>query len=116
MNGNMTLARDYLLGPVDPRTGLGALWRWCEGGLVVTWPDNTTIAYRYEVEGVLERLAPSGLPPFGAVLLLLSATRKGWPDISADIAARAAGLLWARGMGTPLLGEVMAGLGQVHAL
>jgi len=57
---------------------LAGLWRWSDDGQVLTWPDNSTIAFRGEVEAVLHRLAPGGLPPFGAVALLLAACREGW--------------------------------------
>ena len=57
---------------------IDALWRWTADGQVLTWPDDTTIAFRAEVEAVLKRLAPGGFPPFGAVALLLAACREGW--------------------------------------
>src|SRR5918997_4843385 len=57
---------------------LDALWRWSDSAEVLTWPDDATIAFRAEVEAVLGRLAPGGLPPFGAVALLLAACREGW--------------------------------------
>src|SRR5918997_2847216 len=59
---------------------LDALWRWSDSAEVLPWPDGTTIAFRGEVEAVLGRLAPGGLPPFGAVALLLAACRDAWPD------------------------------------
>lgn len=53
-------------------------WRWSGDGEVLTWSSGKTIAFRQEVEAVLRRLAPEGLPPFGAVALVLSACRENW--------------------------------------
>lgn len=58
-------------------------WRWAENGTVVEWPHGSTIGYREEVQVVLEALAPTGLPPFGAVLLLLAACADSWPAVGA---------------------------------
>ncbi|HEY1065546.1 MAG TPA: hypothetical protein VGE52_05540 [Pirellulales bacterium] len=55
------------------RPPTGGFWRWAERGRALTWNDGTTIAFREEIATVLERLAPLGLPPFGAVALLLAA-------------------------------------------
>ncbi len=55
-----------------------SFWSWSEDGAVLTWSDGTTIAFRQEVEAVLERLAPRGLPPFGAIVLLLGTCRDQW--------------------------------------
>ncbi len=57
---------------------LDAFWRWSRDGEVLTWADDSTIAFRPEIEAVLRRLAPGGLPPFGAVALVLAACRNGW--------------------------------------
>ena len=66
------LATSYLSPSTD------SLWRWSSDGEVLTWSDGATIAFRQEVEAVLARLAPQGLPPFGAVAMLLAACRDGW--------------------------------------
>jgi hypothetical protein len=66
------LATSYLSPSTD------SLWRWSGDGDVLTWTDGTTIAFRQAVEHVIERLAPHGLPPFGAVAMLLAACRDGW--------------------------------------
>jgi len=55
-----------------------AFWRWDDRGETLTWAAGATIAFRPEVERVLERLSPRGLPPFGAVALMLGACREGW--------------------------------------
>jgi len=59
---------------------LDAWWRWADDGRTLAWADGRTIAFLPEVEAVLGRLAPGGLPPFGAVALLLAACRDGWAD------------------------------------
>ena len=52
-----------------------SFWKWDEEGQVVTWSAGETIAFRSEIEQVLRRLAPAGLPPFSPVLLVLAACR-----------------------------------------
>ncbi len=52
-----------------------ARWRWDEGANVLVWSDGTTLAFRSELELVLERLAPTGLPSFPSLVLLLAAAR-----------------------------------------
>src|SRR5215218_10430995 len=59
---------------------LDALWRWSGDGEALLWADGTTIAFRAEILNVLSRIAPGGFPPFGAIALLLAATRDGWPE------------------------------------
>src|SRR4028118_1144039 len=54
-------------------------WRWAERHEIVEWPDGATICYREELQVILETVAPAGLPPLGAVLLLLAACADGWP-------------------------------------
>lgn len=55
-------------------------WHWAEEGEVVEWQNRDTICYREELQAVLSALAPEGLPPLGAVLLLLAACSDGWPE------------------------------------
>ena len=55
-------------------------WLWADDGDVLVWKDGTTVAFRQEIELVLQQLQPRGLPPFGAVVLLLGACRDGWLD------------------------------------
>ncbi|UOQ51206.1 hypothetical protein [Hymenobacter cellulosivorans] len=64
-------------------------WHWAEGGEVVEWQNGGTICYREELQAVLSALAPEGLPPLGAVLLLLASCSDAWPG------ARALGVLQA---------------------
>src|SRR4051812_3360322 len=53
-------------------------WRWSRDAKTVEWRDGRTIAFREEVTAILQRLAPTGLPPFGAIVLLLAALRDNW--------------------------------------
>lgn len=70
----LALALSYLIAPPD------GLWRWADDGDTLAWHDGTTVAFRAEVVAVLETLAPNGLPPFHAVVLLLAACRGKVPD------------------------------------
>ena len=65
----------YLRSPED------APWCWAEDGAVLTWRDGTTIAFREEIVRIIEWLRPSGLPPFGCIVLLLAACRGKVPAI-----------------------------------
>jgi hypothetical protein len=53
-------------------------WRWATGSLNAEWRDGRTIAFRQELVEVLGHLAPLGLPPLGAVLMVLAACRDSW--------------------------------------
>ena len=55
-----------------------SFWRWSADGQTAIWADGGTIAFRGEIRAVLAHLSPNGLPPFGAVVLLLAACREGW--------------------------------------
>lgn len=72
MNESFEQAARYLAPSND------AFWHWTEDGSALVWHDGTTIAFRQEIEAVIDRLAPGGLPRFGAVVLLLAATRDKW--------------------------------------
>lgn len=67
-------ARRYL-SPIAP-----SFWRWDDNASVVVWRDGSTLAFRQEILQALERFAPNGLPPFGAVLLLLAAGKSNWNE------------------------------------
>ena len=68
----------YLVPPKE------AFWQWNDAGEVVTWKDDKTIAFRQELCHVFNRLAPGGLPPMGAILLLLAATRDHWNESASE--------------------------------
>ncbi|MEK7467727.1 MAG: hypothetical protein AAB074_09970 [Planctomycetota bacterium] len=80
-----SLARAYLTPPSL------AFWKWTDNARVAVWADGSTIAFREEVAYALGKLAPGGLPPFGALVLLISACRPLWkeagrPAIEAHVA------------------------------
>jgi hypothetical protein len=54
-------------------------WGWTENGRVLVWADGTTVAFREEIADILEALAPDGLPPFQAVMVLVGACRGKFP-------------------------------------
>lgn len=76
MMDELTAIRSYLAPPS------GTFWKWSDDGEVIAWADNRTIVFRGELQIVLERQATRGLPPLGAVVLLLAACRDGWGDTS----------------------------------
>ncbi len=92
-------------------------WRWDDGGEVIAWIDGQTIAFRAEVESVLARLAPHGLPPFSALVLLLAACRDGWRGESNRLSA-VAGLVTTleRREFPEWLGKLFLELDALHAL
>jgi len=57
----------------------GSFWAWSSECDAVEWYDGSTLAMWPELHGVLKFLGDdSGLPPLGAVLLLLAACRDEW--------------------------------------
>jgi hypothetical protein len=97
-----------------------SFWRWQDDGQVVCWADGRTIAFREELLAVLERLAAEGLPPLGAVLLVLAACRENWPSepsrrgILLGLLSPADGIVTSEDL--KLLTEVCRGLDNVHDL
>lgn len=61
-----------------------SFWRWQSQGELVEWTEGQTIAFREEVLAMCQRLAPQGLPPFGAIVMLLAAMRNNWQDLAAE--------------------------------
>ncbi|HAM70553.1 MAG TPA: hypothetical protein DCM86_02805 [Verrucomicrobiales bacterium] len=66
----------------------GLPWRWAENGSVLAWADGSTVAFREEVVQVLAALGPHGIPPFGAIVILLAACRGHLPT-AADLLGEA---------------------------
>jgi hypothetical protein len=56
-----------------------APWCWQDEGAVVAWRDGGTIAFAEEIAACARRLAPGGLPPLSALVLLLAAAGPDWP-------------------------------------
>ncbi len=71
-------ALDYLRAPAN------GLWRWTENGNVLVWRDGSTIAFKEELQLILEALAANGLPSFGSIVFLLAGCRGKLPAV-ADI-------------------------------
>lgn len=49
-------------------------WQWEDSTEILAIPNGSTIAYKAFVLELIEQIAPTGTPPFGALLLLLIAT------------------------------------------
>lgn len=49
-------------------------WQWEDNAEVIAIPNHNTIAYRDFVIDIFDKLAPQGIPPFGALLLAITAT------------------------------------------
>jgi hypothetical protein len=108
---NYITARRYL---APPR---GTFWQWQDEGQVLCWADGSTIAFGSELEHVVRRLAPQGLPPMGALVLLLAACRESWPESSAALGTVAGTLAsLARSSLPDWLPEVLSGLDAVNQL
>ena len=60
------LALEYLSPPE------GAFWCWQDDGEAIEWIDGKTITFRAELLPLLQSMAPRGLPPLGAILLVLA--------------------------------------------
>jgi hypothetical protein len=57
----------------------GSPWKWEDGGRVLASADGTTIAFREEINAIIERLAGTALPAFEAIALLLAGCRGKLP-------------------------------------
>ncbi len=55
-------------------------WFRMEDDGAIVWADGSTITFREEVCGILERMTPGGLPPLGALLLMLAACSDHWRE------------------------------------
>lgn len=76
MNPDWETAHEYLASTHN------GPWHWADDGKVIAWHDGTTIAFRQEIQQVLEWLAPGGLPPFGSIVFLFAACRGRFPIIT----------------------------------
>jgi hypothetical protein len=65
-------AIDYLTPPAP------SFWRWDDEGRWLSWADGRTIAFCDEIAEVCRRMAPSGLPAFSSIVLLLAACRESF--------------------------------------
>ncbi|MBI3863396.1 MAG: hypothetical protein HY290_16015 [Planctomycetia bacterium] len=111
MGFEFMLARRYLA----PHAG--TFWEWQDGGQVVAWRDGGSIAFRAEIERVLDRLAPHGLPPMDAVVMFLAACRSGQrADGRELIAADVLPASWIAGQEDQLYADVVSTLDSIAAL
>ncbi|MCY3015603.1 MAG: hypothetical protein NT171_13045 [Planctomycetota bacterium] len=68
-------------GVVSLQPPVGWWWEWRDEGRVIVWREQeTTIAFREEVEGIVGELAPEDPPVAGSIVLLLAACRDDWHD------------------------------------
>jgi hypothetical protein len=94
-----------------------AFWQWRDGGEVLAWANNTTIAFRNELAEVARCLAPRGLPPLGSIALVLAACRDSWGESSLELGTLAGALASAGKREMPLwLGEALGQLDGVCSL
>jgi hypothetical protein len=92
-------------------------WRWDAEGQVIEWANGNTVAFRGEMESVLGRLAPRGLPPMNALVLLLAACRETWHEMSSELGTMAGFLATLERRDLPdWLPELFRQLDAVHAL
>ena len=57
-------------------------WQWEDSTEIIAIPNGSTIAYKAFVLDVMEQIAPTGTPPFGALLFMLIATN---PTAESDL-------------------------------
>lgn len=62
-----------------------SFWVWSDGGDTCQWRDGKTICFRQELEAVFRRLTHDLLPPLGAVLLVLAASRDSWGEGGSEL-------------------------------
>jgi len=84
MSADRQQAIEYFRAPAN------GLWRWAESGSVLVWHDGATLAFREEINQILEWLAPHGLPPFGSLVFLLAVVTL-FPFASYSVAASGSG-------------------------
>lgn len=109
-------ATDYLLGVSSPWPD-AMRWKWSDNGRVVLWADGSTVAFREEVLAVLTRLSPLGLPPFGAVLVLIAMTRNTAPTGTLQLLCKTGGLFQQQRLdGQDPLARLLQGFERVRAL
>ena len=75
MNPERQQTVSYLQAPSN------GLWRWAEEGDVLVWSDGATVSFRAEIVQILQWLAPNGVPPFGAIALMLAGCRGKVPSV-----------------------------------
>jgi hypothetical protein len=56
-------------------------WHWSDQHSTACWRFGTVIGFRPELEQILRRRLPDGLPPLPAVLVVLAACRDSWQEL-----------------------------------
>lgn len=56
----------------------GSFWKWEPDGEAICWCDGVTIVFASELSEILAGKVDRGLPPLGAMLLVIAATRDSW--------------------------------------
>ena len=51
-------------------------WKWADNGSVVEWTNGNTICYREDLVNLINDLSKEGLPPLGALLMVLAGCKK----------------------------------------
>jgi MoxR-vWA-beta-propeller ternary system domain bpX0/MoxR-vWA-beta-propeller ternary system domain bpX1 len=121
MNPERQQAISYLQAPAN------GLWRWAEDGDVLVWSDGATVSFRAEIVQILQWLAPNGVPPFGAIALMLAGCRGKIPSalsliespgtpLSPEHGSKAALLLTARRQLTAQLEAALVELRKLSTL
>jgi hypothetical protein len=111
MDDEFRVARRYLAPPAQ------SFWLWSRDGEALEWASGETIAFSAEVQHMLERLAPQGLPPLNAVVLLLAACRDTWPQMSEQFVDQCNTLVHVERRFLPdWVASVIEGLDQVNRL
>lgn len=97
----------------------GEAWFWQlqDGEQAVAWLDGATLAFRPEIELILDRFRDVDFPPIDSILLLLAALRDNWTQPPAR-AGLLMGLMAAIGAddALPLLRAVSFELDRVHGI
>lgn len=109
--------RDYYSTPDE------SFWQWQDHGESIAWNGEKTIAFADELAVLLKHMTPYGLPRFGALLLLLAATRTNWV-VEGSEAGLLSGMLaslnqtdaFRAAKNRELLERVLAGLHRIRAL
>jgi len=101
----------------------GSFWKWTDDGGAIEWFDGDTIVFTVELLKILEHQAVTGargLPPLGAVILLVAATRENWSSTASNssISLRTERLkeFCENYTTADILDNVLKGLDKVHAL
>jgi hypothetical protein len=98
----------------------GHFWKWSDDHEAIEWADGRTIALWQEVHALLAHLGrEGGLPPLGAVILLLASCRSEWPQQRAlnHAVVRSVAEIPVNDAIPPEIADVLiTGLNQIHEL